>query len=403
MPSSQPLDHRKNPMNQKSMLRLLVLGGLAPLAVSAVHAQSQDSGPGYYYGGLSVGQSTSRIDDERITANLATAGLATTSMSLDERDTAFKVFGGYQFNRNWALEAGYFNLGKFGYTSTTSPAGTLHGQIKLQGFNLDVVGTLPLSERFSAIGRVGVQVADARDSFTGTGAVQVLSPNPSKRDTNYKLGIGLQYAFSPSLLLRAEAERYRINDAVGNRGDINMFSVSLIIPFGRMPESTPRPVAMSTYVAPAPAAAVVAPAPALPMAAPPPPRRVSFGADSLFGFDQSTLRTEGRTALDKFRLELDATTYDTIRVEGHTDRLGSARYNQSLSQRRADAVKAYLLGRGGIDAARISAVGRGESMPVTKPADCPGAAPTAALIACLQPDRRVEVEVSGTQSGGRTR
>ncbi|CAN5688472.1 porin OmpA [soil metagenome] len=402
MPSSKSLDHRKNAMNQKSMLRLLVLGGLAPLAMSSAQAQTQDSEPGYYYGGLSVGQSTSRIDDERITANLATAGLATTSMSLDERDTAFKLFGGYQFNRNWALEAGYFNLGKFGYTSTTSPAGTLHGQIKLQGFNLDVVGTLPLSERFSAIGRVGVQVADARDSFSGTGAVQVLSPNPSKRDTNYKLGIGLQYAFSPSLLVRAEAERYRINDAVGNRGDINMFSVTLIIPFGRMPETAPRSVAVSSYVPPAPAVAA-APVPATTLDAPPPPRRVSFGADSLFGFDQSTLRTEGRTALDKFRLELDATTFETIRVEGHTDRLGTARYNQALSQRRADAVKGYLLGRGGIDAARISATGRGESSPVTKLADCPGTAPTPALIACLQPDRRVEVEVSGIQAGGRPR
>ncbi len=401
MSSSKSLDHRKNAMNQMSMLRLLVLGGLAPLAASAAHAQTADSGAGYYYGGLSVGQSTSRIDDERITANLANAGLATTSMSLDERDSAFKLFGGYQFNRNWALEAGYFNLGKFGYTSTTAPAGTLHGQIKLQGFNLDVVGTLPLSERFSAIGRVGVQVADARDSFSGTGAVQVLSPNPSKRDTNYKLGIGLQYAFSPSLLVRAEAERYRINDAVGNRGDINMFSVTLVIPFGRMPETTARPVAVSTYAEPTPAV-MVAPAPAVPVAAAA-PRRVSFGADSLFGFDQSTLRAEGRAALDKFRLELDATTFETIRVEGHTDRLGTARYNQALSQRRADAVKGYLLGRGGIDAARISAIGRGESAPVTKLSDCPGAAPTAALIACLQPDRRVEVEVHGTQAGDRPR
>lgn len=399
MSTSKPHDHRKNAMNQTPLLRLLVLGGLAPLTVSQVHAQTQDSAPGYYYGGLSVGKSTSRIDDERITANLATAGLATTSMSLDERDTAFKLFGGYQFNRNWALEAGYFNLGKFGYTSTTTPAGTLHGQIKLQGFNLDVVGTLPISERFSAIGRVGVQVADARDSFSGTGAVQVLSPNPSKRDTNYKLGIGLQYAFSPSLLVRAEAERYRINDAVGNRGDINMFSVTLIVPFGRMPETAPRPIAVSTYAEPAPAI-VVAPMPAVPVASAA-PRRVSFGADSLFGFDQATLRTEGRAALDKFRLELDATTFETVRVEGHTDRLGSARYNQALSQRRADAVKAYLVGRGGIDATRISATGRGESSPVTKIADCPGTTPTVALIACLQPDRRVEVEVQGTQAGNR--
>lgn len=199
----------------------------------AAPAVAQEAG--YVYSGLSVGQSRARIDDERITANLLGAGLTTRSMSLNESDAAFKVFGGYQFNRNWALEGGYFNLGKFGYTSTTVPAGTLKGQIKLQGLNLDVVGTLPLSERFSVIGRAGLQYAEARDSFTGTGAIQVLSRNPTKRDTNYKLGVGLQYEVNPSFFVRGEAERYRINDAVGNRGDINVFSVTLVFPWaGRL-------------------------------------------------------------------------------------------------------------------------------------------------------------------------
>lgn len=393
MPRPTPLHHPKAAMKQTTLLRLAILAGLAPLAATSAMAQ-QDGG--YYYGGLSVGQSNSRIDDEGITSNLLGAGLATTSMSLDERDTAFKLFGGYQFNRYLALEGGYFNLGKFGYTSTTVPAGTLRGQIKLQGFNLDVVGTLPLSERFSAIGRVGVQMAQARDAFSGTGAVQVLSPNPSKRDTHYKLGLGLQYEFSPSLLVRAEAERYRINDAVGNRGDVNMFSVTLVFPFGRTPAPAPQAINTSTYVAPAPMAEAAPPAPVV-MPAPAPPRRVSFGADSLFGFDQSTLRPEGRSALDRFKTELVGMRFDTIRVDGHTDRLGRTPYNQALSQRRADAVKGYLVAGGGIDAARVTATGHGESMPVTKPEDCKGSTPSPALIACLQPDRRVEVEVQGTR------
>ena len=84
-----------------------------------------------------------------------------------------------------------------------------------------------------------------------------------------------------------------------------------------------------------------------------------------------------------------------ISVEGNTDRLGSENYNQKLSEERADAVKAYLTTSAGIDPRKISSTGRGETNPVTQPRDCKGNKPTAALIACLQPDRRVDVEVTG--------
>jgi OOP family OmpA-OmpF porin len=86
-----------------------------------------------------------------------------------------------------------------------------------------------------------------------------------------------------------------------------------------------------------------------------------------------------------------------ITVEGHTDRLGSDAYNQRLSTRRAEAVKSYLVGTGGIDGTKISAVGKSESAPVTKPGDCTGTSASTKLLACLQPDRRVEVEVVGTR------
>ena len=76
--------------------------------------------------------------------------------------------------------------------------------------------------------------------------------------------------------------------------------------------------------------------------------------------------------------------------------LTSQAYNQKLSVRRAEAVKSYLVSPGGVDAGRISAVGMGESQPVTKAEDCRGAGPSPKLIACLQPDRRVDVEVSAT-------
>ena len=396
-------------MKNHPTLRLYGLAGVCAMLALPALAQQE---PGYAYGGLSLGTSRAKIDEARITADLLSGGLSTSAMSRDEKDTAWRLFGGWQFNRNLALEAGVFSLGRFGFTSTTVPAGTLHGDITLRGLNLDLVGTLPLGERWSLLGRVGAQVARATDRFSGTGAVSVLNPNPSKRETNVKFGGGIQYEFNRSFLLRAEAERYRINDAVGNHGTVNAVLVSAVFPIGRAEAPRPRMAMAPAYVPPAPAPVPLPPVAKAPepvvLAPPPPPpppvvvrpperRRVSFSADSLFSFDRSEVRPEGKVALDAFAKELVGTRYDVIVVEGHTDRLGSTAYNERLSVQRAEAVKAYLLSAGGIESARISAVGKGETKPVTKAEDCKGAHQTPKLVSCLQPDRRVEVEVTGTR------
>jgi OOP family OmpA-OmpF porin len=287
----------------------------------------------------------------------------------------------------------------------------LNGQIQLRGLNLDLVGALPLGDRWSVLGRVGAQAAQTRDAFSSTGAVAVLNPNPSKREINYKFGAGLQYAFSRDFLMRLEAERYRVNDAVGNHGGVNVASLSVVFPFGRATEPAPRTSSTPAYVAPPPQpapepmpAAVAQVQPPVVVSSPTPPaaivaapvrRRVSFSAESLFGFDQSAIKPEGREALDKFAGDTRGTQFDVISVEGHTDRLGTPEYNQRLSLRRAEAVKAYLVSSGGFAADKVNVVGKGESSPVTQTADCKGSRPTAKLIAFLQPDRRVDIEVSG--------
>ncbi len=375
----------------------------------AATAQAQSAEPGYFYGGLSLGEGRARIDEARITAGLLGSGLSVTGFSRDERSPVGRLFGGYQLNRNIAFEAGIFDLGRYSFAATTAPAGTLDGRIKLQGLSLDLVGSLPVSERFSVIGRIGAQAAWARDRFSSTGAVGVSNPNPRERAVNPKIGIGLQYEVNRQLFIRGEAERYRVNDAVGNRGDINVYSVSLLVPFGRVEAPVPRMAAAAVPMAPMapppapPPPAVPAPLPPIVQAPPAPPpvaperRRVSFTAESLFGFDQSTLRPEGRAALDNFAVEARSTRYDSVTVEGHTDRLGSTAYNQRLSEQRAQAVKAYLVERGGFEAAKINAVGLGEGTPATTPADCVGTQPDARLIACLQPDRRVVIELTGTR------
>ncbi len=368
------------------------LGVAALVVIASPFAMAANSG--WYVGG-NIGQSEATIDDKRITRSLLDIPVTTVSVDDDESDVGYKLFGGYQFNRYFALEAGYFDLGKFSFTATTTgPDGTLKGDIEINGVNLDAVGFLPFGEKFAAFGRVGVNYADAQDSFSGTGAVTVLDPSPSERGTSYKFGLGLQYAVTESFGLRAEAERYRIDDAVGNKGDVDLYSAGLVYRFGR---HTPAPAAPVARAVP-----VVAPPPPQPVAAtppPPPPRplKVSFSADSLFDFDKAILRPAGKQDLDKFAADLRGANFEVITITGHTDRIGSHEYNTELSTRRAEAVKTYLVESAGIPADKISARGMDGSDPVTTPGECQGTKATKQLIACLQPDRRVEVEVSGTR------
>lgn len=98
-----------------------------------------------------------------------------------------------------------------------------------------------------------------------------------------------------------------------------------------------------------------------------------------------------------FAADLRGAKIHFISVTGHSDRIGSHAYNMKLSSRRADAVKAYLVSNTGIPSDQIITKGVNGADPVTKPGDCQGKKASKALIACLQPDRRVEVEVSGTR------
>ena len=125
--------------------------------------------------------------------------------------------------------------------------------------------------------------------------------------------------------------------------------------------------------------------------------KVIFSTDSFFDFDKSVIKPEGKQAFDKFSADLKGTQYDTVRVTGHTDCIGSAAYNLKLSGRRADVVSACLVASGGVAPGKIAAKGVNGADPVTKPGDCKGSKSTKALIACLQLDRRVDVEVAATK------
>jgi len=147
---------------------------------------------------------------------------------------------------------------------------------------------------------------------------------------------------------------------------------------------------------PEPAPEPPKPAPAPRPAAPPPPapkaEKVTTASTVNFDFDRYAIRPDAMSKLDDLVGKLRSVNLEVIIAVGHADRLGSDAYNMKLSVRRADSVKAYLVSKG-IAASRIYTEGKGERQPVK---DCKGSGKTKELIACLEPNRRVESEAVGS-------
>ena len=144
--------------------------------------------------------------------------------------------------------------------------------------------------------------------------------------------------------------------------------------------------ALQAAAAPAPAAAPAAPAPA-PAPAPIAAQKITYAADAFFDFDKSVLKPEGRAKLDDLVGKIQGINLEVIIAVGHTDSVGSDAYNQRLSVRRAEAVKAYLVTKG-IERNRVYTEGKGEKQPVADTRTAEGRAK----------NRRVEIEVVGTRA-----
>lgn len=156
------------------------------------------------------------------------------------------------------------------------------------------------------------------------------------------------------------------------------------------PKPAPAPVA-KPGAAPAPAPAPIA---QTKPAAPKKPAVLTVTSTELFEFNKAVLTSEARAKLDKevVARAKDYAAISLVHVDGHADRLGSHEYNQRLSERRADAVRAYLVSKG-FDASRMETLGSGKTNPVKS---CPDQKDRKSMIECLAPNRRVVVEVKGT-------
>ncbi|MES2603802.1 MAG: OmpA family protein [Pseudomonadota bacterium] len=372
----------------KSITSALSLATLALIASPLAIAQDA-----FWYAGGNVGRTEMDMNEAKVLPQMQRFGYSTTGLTADDDDIGAKALLGYKFNRFLAVEGSYFDLGKFGYRAVLVPDANLAANIRPIGYAFDVVGFLPVSDATSLFARAGLTYAETREYFSARNLASFPFAKNDNAESNLKYGFGLQHDFTDNLGMRVEAERYRIEEPMGLADDVDMYSVGVVYRFGTKaaaPAPAAAPVAAAPRAAPAPA-----PAPATP---PPPaaPTRITLMADTAFDFDKATLKPEGRAELDKLIADLRTLDYGSITVDGHTDRIGSDQYNQDLSQRRAQAVKDYLVSTGNIATAKVNANGEGESSPVTRADQCNNLE-RPALITCLAPDRRVEVEVVATK------
>ena len=158
--------------------------------------------------------------------------------------------------------------------------------------------------------------------------------------------------------------------------------------------AAPAPAPRAAAPAPAPRAAAPAPAPKAAPApaarpAPPPPAatKVTYAADAFFDFDKSVLKAEGKAKLDDLISKVKGINLEVVIAVGHTDAVGSDAYNQGLSMKRSEAVKAYLVSNG-VEKNRVYTEGKGEKQPVADNKTKEGRAK----------NRRVEIEVVGTRA-----
>jgi OOP family OmpA-OmpF porin len=389
MPAIQP--RRAPPVRISSRQAALALLYLT----FAVAARAEEI-PGDWYVGLDGGQAKSPMDARGMSRRELDPGIQTGELVRYEPKKGGMLFaGGRRFNTYSAIEVGLFGFEPFGFTAQTVGHGELTGHVRVNGLYADFVGSLPLGAGFSVFGTIGAHIAQVHDTFDIADTSVLATNSVHNTDFNYNAGLGLRYDFTSNIGVRLRAQRYHVDKGTGLDVNIGFYTLGLVVGFGAPPPPVPAPAAEP---APAPAAEP-APSPTpTPTASPAPvPQVQTLSADSSFGFDKSVIMPSARGRLDDLARQAAGKDIEAITITGYADRVGDTAYNLKLSQRRADAVKTYLATRPELTHAPMEAVGKGDANPLTTPDSCPPKMPRAALIKCLQPDRRVEVEIKAKQ------
>lgn len=332
----------------------LVLGVLSVLMLPTAYAMDysnfEENG---WSAGMNVGKSVAGIEQDTIRADLESQGFNLNSVLEDRRSEGYKIFVGYKFNPYLAVEGGYFNIGGFHAVANTTPATDFRGKTKLLGWNLDLVGIMPFTEDFSGFARIGVTQNETANTYSSNGLVDVTGYNEDGSYTKNKYGVGLQYNISPILTVRLEAERYRLDDLIAHSGNVDMYSLGLMLRFGET---------QSTYAATPAPEPVRSVQPVAVAQTPVKEAEVLVLEHVHFNFDTAELNNETKAILRQHVQTLKANPQTRVRIAGYTSASGTAEYNQALSERRAKSIKAFLILEG-VDANRFKTIGFGQRNP----------------------------------------
>lgn len=348
----------------------LVVAGLA--AASVAQAAPQEN---TFYAGAKVGQASFH---DGIKDNLG---------SYHRNSVTYGVFGGYQIlnrdNLGLAVELGYDDFGrvKGRDLGKTDFKHTNHGaHLSFKGsYNLG--GLTSALEGLDVYGRAGVALVRSDYKFYDVNGARIHDAGRHSLRTSGMFAAGVEYALPslPELALRLEYQwltrvgKFRTEDRANSSVDYNPWigsiNAGLSYRFGQG------------------AAPVVAPEVVS--------KTFNLSSDVTFAFGKANLKPQAKTTLDGIYGEIAQINNANVAVAGYTDRIGKDAPNVKLSQRRADSVANYLVAKG-VPAQNISAVGHGKANPVTG-STCDAVKGRKALIACLAPDRRVEIAVNGTK------
>lgn len=350
----------------------LVVAGLA--AASVAQAAPQEN---TFYAGAKVGQASFH---DGIKDNLG---------SYHRNSVTYGVFGGYQIlnrdNLGLAVELGYDDFGRVKGRSL----GQTYFKHTNHGAHLSFKGSYNLGGLTSALdgldvyGRAGVALVRSDYKFydVTNGGARIHDAGRHSLRTSGMFAAGVEYALPslPELALRLEYQwltrvgKFRTQDAPNSSIDYNPWigsiNAGLSYRFGQG------------------AAPVVAPEVVS--------KTFNLSSDVTFAFGKANLKPQAKATLDGIYGEIAQVNNANVAVAGYTDRIGKDAPNVKLSQRRADSVANYLVAKG-VPAQSISAVGHGKANPVTG-STCDAVKGRKALIACLAPDRRVEIAVNGTK------
>lgn len=349
--------------------RQLIAAMLSVLALLASHASAEEAYSGAWYAVPGV----SLMDADK---DLAAKNGGGASIRL-----------GKELSPHWDIQSG------LSYARANDELASGSGRYKQTSLGIDALYMLG-RDSFRPFLLTGLGVANNKLDYSTTPAVQ----DKSKTSWLANIGLGAQYLFNDSFGVQADVRQQWTRSTAKSTGVFDSSGTvgNTLLNLGgvfRFSAPTAMPVAESAPAAAPVQAAATPDAPDAPVAAALPACKPSFEtvtilAEKLFAFDQDKLQDSSKPTLDEVASKIKANAdVELVLVTGHTDRLGSESYNQKLSERRANQVKAYLMTQG-VSAKRLQASGKGESEPVVA---CKGEKPNKKLIECLQPNRRVVI------------